>query len=203
MKVKVASTILIIICALGSYGCGVHWAQQAAIKQEAAFKEYDKKNPQIALGIGQKTYSISRKLLAKAIIQTLANRGLKVLTADYDFGVIVAEGNTFLSHNKFLDVMRNHIKNNKQTVIGPEGNPSAGFPYGGYKLTVSVNIYDKEEEKSLAKVNFSAKQKTQYIGLYGTRHYDIIPSDLLVAYYQNFWADVDKSIFMQRETILN
>ena len=193
---------IILVCSVVLGGCGLHWMKQAAMKQEAAFKEYDKKNPQIALGMGQKTYSISQKLLAKAIIQTLANRGLKVLTVDYDIGVIVAEGNTFLSRNKFLDVMRNHLEKNRQTVIGDNSVLSAGYPYGGYNLTVSVNVYDKEGEKSLAKVNFSAKQKTQVIGLFGMRNYDIIPSDLLVAYYQNFWADVDKAIFMQRETIL-
>ena len=100
--------------------------------------------------------------------------------------------------------MKNHLESNRQKVIGPVDDYAAGFPYGNSTLTVSVNIYEKEGKKSLAKVSFSAKQKSPAlkIGAFYRRNYDIIPSDLLVAYYQNFWADVDKALFMQRETIL-
>ena len=195
MKFKVKSKfylraipfILVLILFSGCAGM-----QIAALEKNQA--EDIIKNKQTAMSVGQRTFDVSKKKLMKAFITAFSNRNLAVMNMDKELGFMVAEGGEFLDPTKVKKIGEERVMRlNAKTFPG-------AFVYlaGNYVLRITVNLFDKGKNRTLAKMGFTSVTQGTY-----QHKYDGVPSEFLPVYYEEMWDEIEKSLFVQREIILN
>jgi hypothetical protein len=175
-------------------GCAAHLTET----MEKVTAEDLNKNKETALAIGQRTFDLPAKLLMKACVTAFSNKNLSVTNLDKEMGFIIAEGGNMLSPEKEKEIMTKRIDRlNKEYAF-----ISWTYKPGNYTLRVNMNLFEKGDKRTLAKMNFSVRvQPLNTPNSIGT--YEAPPNELLPVWYQQMWDEIEKSIFMQRETILN
>jgi len=166
--------------------------QIAAIEKSQA--EDIIKNKQTAMSVGQRTFDVSKKILMKAFITAFSNRNLAVMNMDKELGFMVAEGAEFIDPAKIKKLGEERIARlNKHSFQG-------AFIYtaGNYVLRITVNLFEKGKNRTLAKMGFTSVTVATAI-----HKYDGVPSEFLPVYYEEMWDELEKALFVQREVILN
>jgi len=152
------------------------------------------KNKQTAMSVGQRTFDVSKKKLMKAFITAFSNRNLAVMNMDKELGFMVAEGGEFLDPAKVKKIGEERVgRLNEKTFPG-------AFVYlaGNYVLRITVNLFEKGKNRTLAKMGFTSVTVST-----AQNKYDGVPSEFLPVYYEEMWDELEKAIFVQREVILN
>jgi hypothetical protein len=152
------------------------------------------KNKQTAMSVGQRTFDVSKKKLMKAFITAFSNRNLAVMNMDKELGFMVAEGGEFLDPAKVKKIGEERVgRLNEKTFPG-------AFVYlaGNYVLRITVNLFEKGKNRTLAKMGFTSVTVST-----AQNKYDGVPSEFLPVYYEEMWDELEKAIFVQREMILN
>jgi hypothetical protein len=159
---------------------------------EKSQAEDNTKNAQTALAAGQRTFDLSKKKLMKAIVTAFANRNLPVMNLDKEIGFMVAEGAEFLDPAKVKEIGEKRIERlNKNAYPG-----AFRYQAGNYTLRITVNLFEKGEDKTLAKMGFTSVTQGTY-----THKFDGVPHEFLPVYYEEMWAEIEKAIFVQRELV--
>jgi hypothetical protein len=182
--------ILMLVILLLCNGCA--GMQIAAIEKNQAEDKIT--NKQTALAVGKRTFDVSKKKLMKAFITAFSNRNLAVMNMDKELGFMVAEGGEFIDPAKIKKLGEERIQRlNKSAFPG-------AFVYmaGNYMLRITVNLFEKGENRTLAKMGFTSVTQST-----AQQKFDGVPSEFLPVYYEEMWAEIEQSIFMQREMILN
>ena len=189
-------TVLAVLMVVS--GC----AGPGAIKQ--SFDADRQRVKQVSTSMGQRTFDVSHDILIKAFINAFSSRNLTVLTLEKDAGYIMAEGSQFLNDS---EIMR--IRNQRDSRLNSElGNSiSDSFPLPNVDLRITVNLYEKDGNKTIVKMLINPKVKNCMLYI-GGRFLELEgdcppPPEMVSLWYQQLWNDIEKSIFMQRETILN
>jgi hypothetical protein len=154
------------------------------------------KSEQTALALGQRTFDMPLKKIMKAFITAFTNKNLTVLNVDKEIGFMVAEGGEILDAAKVRKIaIEGRIARLKSAL------PSQAISYnpGRYTMHSTVNFYEKGESQTLVKLGFSTKINSSIKG----DKFEGTPPELLAAWYEEMWAEVEKSIFIQREIILD
>jgi hypothetical protein len=165
---------------------------------------------QASLALEQRTFDVSEAKLIKALVNGLSNKGLIVQTLEKDAGFIMAEGSEILDYNSLLSV-RNERNTRWWNSSGGKDLLGRGYALPDVILKVTVNFYSKGAEKTLVKMKINSVVQACMYPLDGRitkpSRYLITncpPSPTMVSlWYQQLWDEIEKSIFMQRETILN
>jgi hypothetical protein len=153
------------------------------------------KNEQISLASGKRTFDVPKKILMKAIITAFANKNLTVKNVDKELGFIVAEGGEFLDAAKAKQIaLQGRIAR-----LNEASFPGA-FVHtpGNYTVLSTVNIFEKGDNRNLVQLRFTSKVEGN-----SPVKYDGTPSEMLSAWYEEMWAEIEQAIFIQRETTLN
>jgi hypothetical protein len=162
----------------------------------------------ISSSMGQRTFDVSQGKLIKALINAFSEKNLTVLTLEKDAGFIMAEGPQFLNTKTLL-----RLHNERNTKLNSQvGNPVATTPWSipNVSLRVAANLYEKEGGKTLVKLKVSSIYKNCFYFPKGIpkeektveQNCPVFPT-MASLWYQQLWDEIEKSIFMQRETILN
>lgn len=191
---KSLKLIFLVLCFLVVNGCA-GMVMETMEKVSAADAE---KNKQTVLAMGQRTFDVSVKILMKACVIAFSNRNFSVANMDKEMGFIVAEGGNILSPEKEREMMTKRMERlNKESSF-----MTWTYKAGNYTTRVNMNMFKKGDAKTLAKMSFAVRvQPLNNPNSVGT--YETIPQELLPIWYQEVWDEIEKSIFMQRETILN
>ncbi len=165
---------------------------------------------QTSLTLEQRTFNVSEAKLIKALVNALSSKSLIVQTLEKDAGFMMAEGPEILDYNTLLSVKneRNARWNAKQGGLG-----MAGYALPDVILKVTVNFYSKGVDKTLVKMKINSVVQTCMHPEFGEivklpigtpkMPAECPPSPTMVSlWYQQLWDEIEKSIFMQRETIL-
>jgi len=169
-------------------GCG--GMQIAALEKGQA--EDIEKNKEIALAVGQRTFDVSQTRLMKAFITAFSDKNLAVMNLDNSLGFMVAEGAEFLDPAKIKEIGKTRIDRlNKHSFPG-------AFVYvaGNYVLRITVNLFKKGENRTLAKLGFTSVTKSNAPNVFNG-----VPFEFLPHYYKEMWAALEQSLFVQREII--
>ena len=155
----------------------------------------------------QRTYEVSKEKLIKAFINAFSNKNLTVLTLEEGAGYMMSEGPQFLTPEILTNLSRER-DNQFRSQLG-------GIQAGKYlipkiaTLRISVNLYDKEKNRTRAKVKVNHIQKNCMLcengictGYKVQEQYCPLSPTMVLMWYQQLWDEIEKSIFMQRETIL-
>lgn len=187
----VPRTVMLLAILFSFSGCA--GMQVSALEKITA--EDKAKNEQIALASGQRTFDVSKIMLMKAIITAFANKNLTVKNVDKELGFIVAEGGEFIDPAKAKQIS----EQGRIARLNEAAFPGA-FVYmaGNYTVLSTVNIFEKGENKNLVKLRFTSRVEGN-----SPTKYDGTPSELLLAWYEEIWAEIEQAIFIQRETTLN
>jgi hypothetical protein len=175
-------------------GCAAHLRDT----MEKITAEDLNKNKETALALGQRTFDLPIKILMKACVTAFSNKNLSVTNLDKEMGFIIAEGGSLLSPEKEKEIMTKRIK-----LLNKEhGLITFTYKPGNYTTRANVNLFEKGDKRTLAKMSFSIRvQPVNAPNAIGV--YEAPPKELLPVWYQEMWDEIEKAIFMQRETILN
>ncbi len=154
--------------------------------------EDQERNKQTTLAMGQRTFDLPLKKLMKAIISAFTNKNLSVITLDKEIGYMVAEGGEFLDPDKVKKIMENRIKRLNDASFAGAFIPTPG----NYTVRSTVNLFKKGENKTLVKLGFTSKVEGNM-----PRKYHTTASGVLPAWYEEIWAEIERSIFIQRELV--
>ena len=169
-------------------GCG--GMQIAALEKVTAEEQIEGK--QISLAMGQRTFDVPIKRLMKAIITAFTNNNLSVITLDKEIGYMVAEGGEFLDPATEKKIIAERIKRlEKESFSGA----FVATP-GNYTVRSTVNLFSKGGNKTLVKLGFTTKVESNVPNKYHTT-----TPGILAAWYKKIWAEIEQSIFIQREII--
>ena len=167
------------------------------------------RSKQTSLTLEQITFDVSDAKLIKAFINAFSNKGLIILTLEKDAGFIMAEGAEYLDYGSLL-IVKNERNQRWNKRIGGLG--MAGFALPDVTLKITVNLYKKYKNKTLVKIKINPLIQTcmhpefdQIVKLPSDPRMilECPPSPTMVPmWYQQLWDEIEKSIFMQRETIL-
>ena len=223
---KITTIKFVIFLAIFLSGCGLK-----AIKQtNLLLSQEDGKTKQIALSLGQRTFDVASGELTKAVINAFSNKNLTVLNVTKDSGFMMAEGPNFLSNAQLLNVIAQ--RNARYNGVFPFGEGSEGPFLGGNcipdaNLRVTANIYNKAEKRTLIKLNINHMRADapckcnmggvinhpysppevmrgyKWAGYAYNNLCPFFPLEMVSSWYRELWDEIEKSIFMQRETILN
>ena len=79
-------------------------------------------------------------------------------------------------------------------------------------LRITVNLYEKENNRTLTKMKINTiHQNCMYFEMGDLKNWPLskldeskcpLPPKMVSLWYQQLWDEIEKSIFMQRETIL-
>jgi len=197
------SSITILIVLLVFAGCAGHHGVATLGNEDLV------RSKQTSLTLEQRTFDVSDAKLIKAFINGFSNKGLIILTLEKDAGFIMAEGAEFLDYGSLLTVKneRNQRWNKRMGGLG-----MAGFALPDVTLKITVNFYKKNKNKTLVKMKINPIIQTcmhpefeQIVKLPSNPKMisECPPSPTMVSlWYQQLWDEIEKSIFMQRETIL-
>lgn len=150
-------------------------------------------NQHIFLSMGERTFDVDKITLIKAFITTFTNKNIAVVNVDKEIGYLMAEGSGFLSPQKDKEVgMENVERLNERT-----GKYGFRWEYtlGNDTQRFTVNLFDKGKNRTTAKVGIS----NQIIGAQQIKIHEL-PSMMLSAFYKELWRELEKSLFIQRET---
>ena len=159
---------------------------------------------QMSSSLEQRSFDVSHDILVKAFINAFANKNLIVLTLEKDAGFIMADGAEFLNKGTLINIAteRNSRFNAQPGMMGNHSIPNVN-------LKATVNLYKKEAKRTLVKMKIISIQKNCMRLVQGTfmdsgeKESQCPPSPMMVSlWYQQLWDEIEKSIFMQRETIL-
>ena len=154
--------------------------------------EDKERNKQIILAMGQRTFDLPLKRLMKAVISAFTNKNLSVITLDKEIGYMVAEGGEFLDTEKEKKIMGDRIKRLNDASFAGAFIPTPG----NYTVRSTVNFFKKGENKTLVKLGFTTKVEGNMPIKYHTTASDVLP-----AWYEEIWAEIERSIFIQREIV--
>lgn len=197
--------VLALIFGASISGCAGHSGVVALANEDRALLK------QASLALEQRTFDVSEAKLIKALVNGLSNKGLIVQALEKDAGFMMAEGPEILDYNTLLNV-KNERNNRWNSKLGGLG--MAGYALPDVILMVTVNFYSKGADKTLVKMKINPVVQTCMHPEFG----EIVklpsgtpkmlsecpPSPTMVSlWYQQLWDEIEKSIFMQRETILN
>jgi hypothetical protein len=149
-------------------------------------------NKQTSLAMGQRSFDTKKLNLIKAIITAFADNSLTVKNLDKEVGFISAEGTEFLDPKKAEEMGKKHLARLNKAFSPGKFN----YTPGNYILNVSVNLFEKGENRTLAKMGFNII----VTGNYSTKSHTV-PSGILPEYYNKMWENIDKALFIQREAI--
>ncbi len=163
----------------------------------------------LSTSLGQRTFDTQPENLIKAFTTAFSNKNLTVLTLEQGAGFIMAEGPQFLKTNVLLKIYGERNNNTNSQM----GN-SLGyiFPIPIDTLRVTVNFYKKEKGLTIVKMKINTVLKNCITFDGGNpvimESSNLNPSrcpqssTMVSMWYQQLWDEIEKSIFMQRETIL-
>lgn len=156
----------------------------------------------------QRTYEVSKEKLIKAFINAFSSKNLTVLALEEGAGYMMSEGPQFLSPEILTNLSRERDSQFR--------NQLGGIQAGKYlipkiaTLRIIANLYDKEKNRTRVKIKVNHIQKNCMLCENGicTDHkvqeqYCPLSPTMVSLWYQQLWDEIEKSIFMQRETILN
>lgn len=184
-------------------GCGGHRGMLALANEDQALAK------KTSLTLEQRTFDTSLPILMKAFVNGFANKGLTVLTLEKDSGFMMAEGPEFLDYASLVKVKQDRDTrwNSKLGGLG-----MAGYALPDVVLKIVVNLYEKGSNKTLARMKINSEVQACMHPEFGNVvkmelpkkfHSDCPPSPTMTTlWYQQLWDEIEKSIFMQRETIL-
>jgi hypothetical protein len=190
--------VVIFICLLVATGCGgnTNWNLIGDQEQQEV--------KSVATSMGQRTFDVSKDNMTKALVNAFSSKDLTVLTVEKDAGFIMAEGPQFLDKESLLDIS----KERRTKFNSRYGNPSfVLYAIPDVDLRITANLYGKENNRTLIKMKINAKHKNcTDPGGYKIEldeEYCPLPPSMVSRWYQQLWDEIEKSIFMQRETILD
>ena len=148
---------------------------------------------QLSTSLGQRTFKLSQTKLMKAFVNAFSSKNLSVTALEISAGLMIAEGPS-------------------SAVQGRPYSMFGGYAVPNLTLKITVNLYEKKGGQTLAKVMinpiyencilcnvFDDCPETRTLS---KAHCSLSP-EMLPLWYQEMWDEIEKSIFMQRETILN
>jgi len=160
---------------------------------EAIISEDKITNKQTALAIGQRTFDASKTQLMKAIITAFSNKNITITNLDKEIGFMVGEGGEFLDPKKAKELGEKRTERINQKA----GFTAYHYVAGNYTLRITVNLYKKVENRTLAKMGFN----TVVMSAPNQPKYDETIAEMLPAYYKVMWNEIEQSLFIQREFI--
>jgi hypothetical protein len=173
-------------------------------------KALDAQRQQVKLvssSMGQRTFDTSQENLFKAFINAFSNKGLSVVTLEKSTGYMLAEGPQFLNKETLINSLHENFNRFR-------GATRTSWPT--VDLRITVNLYKKEENKTFVKIKINTLFQHCSGCSYGYGYLSrtncgplsfpeemcpLNPS-MVRLWYQQLWDEIEKSIFMQRETIL-
>jgi hypothetical protein len=210
---------VIILLAIFLSGCAVPNTQQINLLN----MQEGEKTRQVTSSLGQRTFEVGSGVIIKALINAFANKNLTVLTVEKDAGFVMAEGANFLSNAQLLEV----ISQRRNRYLANSADGYVGDCIPNAKLKVTANIYSKAEKSTLIKININhshlqpscvckkgdgvvapftpTPEIVKLLSLGGNSMQTacpVAPLEMASLWYQQLWDEIEKSIFMQRETIL-
>jgi hypothetical protein len=198
-KILLLATIFIYAVVLGGCVSGAQWDKTLTQERQGV--------KSVSTSMGQRTFDVSQGNLIKAFVNAFSSNNLTVLTLEKDAGFMMAEGKQFLSKGALINIWNERAsKFNSQF-----GNPSfTGYLIPNVNLRVTVSLYEKEKNRTLVKMDFNSVHNGCLV-LEGKllKKVDMeeiacpLPPTMVSRWYQEMWDEIGKSIFMQRETILN
>jgi len=166
---------------------------------------------QISSGIGQRTFDVGSGDLTKAVINAFSNKSLTVLILEKDAGFMMAEGPQFFDDATLVDLVKAKIARFNKKLGADLHRGLIGIPAGN--IRVSVNLYKKGGTQTLVKMNVTSKYdscalverayRLYFMKGVNAMSYCPLTPKMTSLMYQQLWDEIEKSIFMQRETILN
>lgn len=175
---------LVVIVALS--GCaGMLVEEMNKIAQEDRIQ-----NQQIALSMGERAFDMDKLSLMKGFISAFTNKNMAIINMDKDIGYLLSEGSGFLSPEKYKEAAQKNVDRlNKRTFAHWQLTP------GNETTRFTVNFYSKEANRTIAKVGIS----NQVLGNQQNKIHEL-PPFMLTALYEELWRELEKSLFIQRET---
>jgi hypothetical protein len=172
------------------------------------FDQEQQKAKQVSLTIQQRTFDLSQDSLVKALVNTFSNKNLTVLTLEKSSGYMMSEGPQFLDKNALINISRE--RNNQFNSELSMGDGWMTYFVPKVKLRVTVNLYKKEKNRTLVKLKVNHLHQNCMLCDDGicldkpkaAETYCPVSPAMVSMWYQQLWDEVEKSIFMQRETIL-
>jgi hypothetical protein len=148
-------------------------------------------NQQIALSMGERTFDMEKLSLMKGFITAFTNKNIAVVNMDKEIGYLLAEGSGFLSPEKYKEVCQKNVDRLNERTSGV----SWRFTPGNEIYRFTVNIYSRDANRTIAKVGITL----QVLGNQPIKSHEL-PPFMLTAMYEELWRELEKSLFIQRET---
>jgi hypothetical protein len=196
-KIRLFANIFVYVVVLG--GCVGQADWDRGLKQEQQGVK------SVSSSMGQRTFDTGHDITIKALINAFANKNLTVLTVEKDAGFMMAEGSQFLDNDSLQNIYK---ERNAQY-----GGVGMGKLIPNVKLRITANLYGKENNRTLIKLKINTVHQHCMVFEKGTfkkwpfkkleENKCPPPPAMISALYKQLWAEIEKSIFMQRETILN
>jgi hypothetical protein len=161
----------------------------------------------VSSSINQRVFDVSQDTLIKATINAFSNKNLSVITLEKDSGYMLSEGPQFLDGSTLSQLSKERDAQFRKEL--------GGVQVGTYlipkisKLRTTVNLYEKSKNKTLLKLKINPIQENCMLCEGGVckdhkieEQYCPLSPKMVTLWYQQLWGEIEKSIFMQRETIL-
>jgi hypothetical protein len=129
--------------------------------------------------------------LMKGFITAFTNKNIAVVNMDKEIGYLLAEGSGFLSPEKYKEVCQKNVDRLNERTSGV----SWRFTPGNEIYRFTVNIYSRDANRTIAKVGITL----QVLGNQPIKSHEL-PPFMLTAMYEELWRELEKSLFIQRET---
>jgi hypothetical protein len=198
MKTKKLLLAIILLYAVALAGCVGQAQWDAALNQEQQGVK------SVSTSMGQRTFDTGHDITIKALINAFANKNLTVLTVEKDVGFVMAEGSQFLNNDALQNIYKE--RNAKYGGVG------MGKLIPNVKLKITTNLYEKENNRTLIKMKINTVHQYCMVfdgGTFKKWPFKKLeeskcppPPKMVSLWYQQLWDEIEKSIFMQRETIL-
>jgi hypothetical protein len=194
-------TLLILVLVVPFSGCA---SSDIAVLDLA--KEEFMQVQQSSLASSQRTFDVNDVTLQKAFVNGFANKNLTVVTLEKDAGFMMAEGAGFLDDRALIKI----VTERNSAWASKLGCSVCAFSIPKVTLRISVNFYKKSKNKTITKmkinptvINCVGLDRGKLLPSPFPKDYCPISSTRISTWYQQLWDEIEKSIFMQRETILN
>jgi len=176
----------LVFCLAIVTGCVDIAAQMTEIAEEDRIA-----NQQILLSMGERTLDVDKINLMKAFVTAFSNKNISVASMDKELGYLMAEGSGFLSPEKYKEVGMANVDRMNERTTGIKFK----FVSGNNILRFNVNLFEKGENRTTAKVGVSSKT----LGEQEVKVHEL-PPIMLTAIYEELWRELDKALFIQRAT---
>tara|TARA_R110002072_G_scaffold190999_2_gene347863 strand:+ start:2624 stop:3193 length:570 start_codon:yes stop_codon:yes gene_type:complete len=151
--------------------------------------EYRVENQQTNLAMSTRSFDVDKGRLIKAFIDTFSRKNIAVVNLDKEIGYLLAEGTGFLPPDKHKELGLAYVAElNRRTSVQWNYTP-------GVTTTVfTVNINEVTKNRTRAKVGLSNKASAKQHAAYYSEEYPPFTR----ARYEELWAELEKSLFIQR-----